>query len=268
MDAETARPLVDLYRGRRLQKGSTGKWDGADRLDLAVPVTAIGEATFARHPPEPAQRAQPGRRRGQRLRAHHRIGRGPASVHREDVRQALFASKIVAYCRLRRSRSASECEWGIDGALARIWRAGCIIRAAFLDDITCALRGRPTAVAVGRRAVSEFRQECIAPPRPRRPCRVPIPVRLRPWPINQIRATRLPAALSRASATSSAPRHPLPGGDKEGVFHTLWAPIPRNSGPGSGGTDEKIPGNAITRTHPQCKLCAHSVVNFQETRLT
>ena len=181
--------LMEITVDAASQKG-TGKWTVQTALDLAVPVTAIGEATFARGASsEPAQRAA-----GQAL-----AGNATALVIEsdearaafiEDVRQALFASKIVAYSQGfdEIEAGAKEYEWGIDkGALARIWRAGCIIRAAFLASTSA----RPRCVASWpRRPSPAFRFRCSP----------------RPWPTStrSARSACRPPS-SRASVTSSAP---------------------------------------------------------------
>ena len=230
VDAETGKPLVDLIVDAASQKG-TGKWTVQTALDLAVPVTAIGEATFARGASsEPAQRAA-----GQTL-----AGNASALVIEsdearaafiEDVRQALFASKIVAYSQGfdEIEAGAAEYEWGIDkGALARIWRAGCIIRAAFLDDITRAYEADPDLpLLLAAEPFATRFQECT--PALRRVVSqaalagVPIPVFASSLAyFDQIRATRLPAALIQGQRDFFG-SHTYHRVDKEGVFHTLWA---------------------------------------------
>lgn len=230
VDAESGKPLVDLIVDAASQKG-TGKWTVQTALDLAVPVTAIGEATFARGASsEPAQRAA-----GQAL-----AGNATALVIEsdearaafiEDVRQALFASKIVAYSQGfdEIEAGAKEYEWGIDkGALARIWRAGCIIRAAFLDDITRAYEADPDLpLLLAAEPFATRFQECT--PALRRVVSqaalagVPIPVFASSLAyFDQIRATRLPAALIQGQRDFFG-SHTYHRVDKEGVFHTLWA---------------------------------------------
>ena len=230
VDAESGKPLVDLIVDAASQKG-TGKWTVQTALDLAVPVTAIGEATFARGASsEPAQRAA-----GQAL-----AGNAAALVIEsdearaafiEDVRQALFASKIVAYSQGfdEIEAGAKEYEWGIDkGALARIWRAGCIIRAAFLDDITRAYEADPDLpLLLAAEPFATRFQECT--PALRRVVAqaalagVPIPVFASSLAyFDQIRATRLPAALIQGQRDFFG-SHTYHRVDKEGVFHTLWA---------------------------------------------
>jgi 6-phosphogluconate dehydrogenase len=133
-DDVTGSALVDVIEDEAEQKG-TGRWTSESALQLGVPLTGITEAVFARM--LSSQKAD-------RVKASTILG-GPAGIPArsdagmiDDVRDALFASKIVAYAQgfehLR--AGSSEFGWNLDlGALATIWRGGCIIRAAFLDRI-------------------------------------------------------------------------------------------------------------------------------------
>jgi 6-phosphogluconate dehydrogenase len=130
-DAGTGKPLVDVILDEAEQKG-TGKWTSQDSLDLGIPVTAITEAVFARF-----LSAQ----RDQRLVAAKQLpgptGKAPESLV-QDLRGALYASKVVAYAQGFDQLAAAGQEFGWDldlGSLATIWRGGCIIRARFLDRI-------------------------------------------------------------------------------------------------------------------------------------
>jgi len=134
IDAKTGRPLVDLILDEAEQKG-TGRWTVKSALDLGVPVTGIAEAVFARalSGSVPQRRAAAGMAAG-------RLGTRPSDAARftEDVRQALYASKIIAYAQGFNQIQAGSQEngWGITpGVLATIWRGGCIIRAKFLNRI-------------------------------------------------------------------------------------------------------------------------------------
>jgi 6-phosphogluconate dehydrogenase len=138
-DQATGQPLVDMILDEAEQKG-TGKWTSQHALDLGVPVTAITEAVFARF--VSAQRER-------RAMAARELagpgGRAEASLV-DDIRGALYASKVVAYAQgFEQLAAASErYRWGMDlGALARIWRGGCIIRARFLDRIREAYEQHP-----------------------------------------------------------------------------------------------------------------------------
>jgi 6-phosphogluconate dehydrogenase len=134
-DAATGRPLVDVILDEAEQKG-TGRWTSQSALDLGVPVTAITEAVFARSlsarkaERERAAGILPGPPRGA-------AGAAPADLV-DAVRDALYASKVVAYAQgfQQLAGAAAEYDWPLDlGALATIWRGGCIIRARFLDRI-------------------------------------------------------------------------------------------------------------------------------------
>jgi 6-phosphogluconate dehydrogenase len=133
-DAVTGRPFVDIVQDQAEQKG-TGRWTVQSALDLGVPVTGIAEATFARSLSGHVE---------QRSLARQTFGTAvnrqelDANEFMEDVRGALYASKIVAYAQgFDQIRAASaEYGWAIDlGRLATIWRGGCIIRARFLNRI-------------------------------------------------------------------------------------------------------------------------------------
>src|SRR6185437_465349 len=132
-DAATGRPFVDIVLDQAEQKG-TGRWTVQSALDLGVPITGIAEATFARalsghvEQREPAQRAF-----GSDVGA---LGVADRDAFIEDVRRALYASKVVAYAQGfdQIASGSDEYGWNIDcGAMATIWRGGCIIRARFLD---------------------------------------------------------------------------------------------------------------------------------------
>jgi 6-phosphogluconate dehydrogenase len=136
VDEQTGRPLVDLILDEAEQKG-TGRWTSQSALELGVPLTAITEAVFARAlsarkaEREDASRvlSGPSKRPG---------SAGPNADFVNDVRDALYASKIVAYAQgfEQMSAAAAEYKWNLDlGTIATIWRGGCIIRARFLNRI-------------------------------------------------------------------------------------------------------------------------------------
>ncbi|MDT7707122.1 MAG: 6-phosphogluconate dehydrogenase [Pseudonocardiales bacterium] len=133
-DAKTGGPLVDVIVDQAEQKG-TGTWTAIDALELGIPLTGITEAVFARGLSA---------LRDERKAASTTLGgptpgagENPESLV-EDIRQALYASKVVAYAQgFAQMRAASEAnDWDLDlGAMATIWRGGCIIRAQFLNRI-------------------------------------------------------------------------------------------------------------------------------------
>ena len=134
-DARTGGAFVDSIVDEAEQKG-TGRWTAANALELGVPLTAITEAVYAR--------ALSGRRK---LRAEaekllpYRQPPGLAASQADiaAIRDALYASKIVAYAQGFEQMTAASKDYGWDlklGEVATIWRGGCIIRARFLDRIS------------------------------------------------------------------------------------------------------------------------------------
>jgi 6-phosphogluconate dehydrogenase len=140
-DAATGRPLVDVILDEAEQKG-TGKWTSQDALELGVPVTAITEAVFAR-----TLSAQKARRMAAARSLTGPSGRARESAGLVDaLRDALYASKVVAYAQGFEQMAAASAEygWNLDfGTIATIWRGGCIIRARFLDRIKDAYNQQP-----------------------------------------------------------------------------------------------------------------------------
>jgi len=135
-------PIVDKILDVAGQKG-TGKWTGISALDLGLPVTLIGEAVFARC----LSSLKEERVAASKIFPKKKIV--PSSDKAkliENVRQALYASKIISYAQgfmLIRS-AAKEFKWDLDyGNIALIWRAGCIIRSRFLNDIKKAFVKNP-----------------------------------------------------------------------------------------------------------------------------
>jgi 6-phosphogluconate dehydrogenase len=141
-DPETNKPLVDLILDKAGQKG-TGKWMVISALDLGIPLTLIGEAVFAR-----CLSAQ----KDERVAAS-RVLSGPQvrpASDREalirDVENALYASKIISYAQgfALMNAMAHESGWTINnGAVALMWRGGCIIRSVFLGKIKEAFDRNP-----------------------------------------------------------------------------------------------------------------------------
>jgi len=228
VDAETGSAFVDIVLDQAEQKG-TGRWTVQNGLDLGVPITGIAEATFARAlsggvPQREAARGT--------LPAHAtdlQVTDRAAFV--EDVRQALYASKVVAYSQGFDQIAAASAEhgWDVDrGAMARIWRGGCIIRARFLNRITEAyerdqqlpllLADEYFTDAVGnglpawRRVVAQAAAAGIPAPA--------FSSSLAYY--DGVRADRLPAALIQAQRDFFG-AHTYRRTDREGTFHTLWS---------------------------------------------
>jgi len=148
-DPETGKDILDLIVDKAGQKG-TGRWTMMSAIELAVPLSCIGASVEARILSS---------LRDERIKAS-KLLTGPTSedfnlgnVSKEElvtkVRDALYASKIVSYAQGLDliSKAGQEKNWGLDlGAIARIWRGGCIIRARFLNRITEAYEENPTLV--------------------------------------------------------------------------------------------------------------------------
>ena len=127
------------------QKG-TGKWTVIEALDHGIPLTLIGEAVFAR-----ALSAA----KEERVQASRQLApvvsefKGERKQLIDDLRQALYASKIISYAQgyqLLRS-AARQYQWSLSyGGIALVWRGGCIIRSAFLGDIKKAFDREPQLV--------------------------------------------------------------------------------------------------------------------------
>lgn len=196
---------------RAEQKG-TGRWTVQIALDLGVPVSGIAEAVFARslsgHADlREAARELPGP-------SATPLGEEAAAAFADRVEQALYASKIVSYTQgFHQIRAGSEAyDWDIDlGAVAAIWRAGCIIRAAFLDRIRAAYDARPDLLSL--LSDRQFAEEIGAAQDDWRAVVAEAVRQGVPTPgfaaalayYDGLRADRLPAALTQGSATSSAP---------------------------------------------------------------
>lgn len=135
-------PMVDKILDTAGQKG-TGKWTAVSALDSGIPLTLIGEAVFARFLSAlKEERVIAADVLGSAMPAYT----GDKAALIADLQEALFASKIVSYTQgYMLMRSASE-EFGWNlayGNIALMWRGGCIIRAAFLDDIKAAFDENP-----------------------------------------------------------------------------------------------------------------------------
>jgi 6-phosphogluconate dehydrogenase len=156
-DEATGKPLVDVILDAAEQKG-TGRWTAQDALELGVPLTGITEAVFAR-----ALSALKDERvaAAERLAGPVGAGGGDQSLA-EDLEHALYASKIISYAQgFAQMTAAAETEgWDIDlGAMATIWRGGCIIRARFLDRIREAYDAEP---GLANLMLADFFQAALA----------------------------------------------------------------------------------------------------------
>ncbi|WP_424210882.1 NADP-dependent phosphogluconate dehydrogenase [Streptomyces sp. BI20] len=228
VDPETGRPFVDVVADAAEQKG-TGRWTVQIALDLGVPVSGIAEAVFAR---------SVSGHTALRAASHDLPGPTPAALSgaeadafAERVEQALYASKIVSYTQgFHQIRAGSEeYDWNVDpGAIASLWRGGCIIRAAFLDRIKAAYDARPDLPSL--LADEGFAREIGSAQDAWREVLATAVVRGVPVPAfaaslayyDALRTERLPAALTQGQRDYFG-AHTYRRVDREGSYHTRWS---------------------------------------------
>jgi 6-phosphogluconate dehydrogenase len=136
-DDNTGKPMVDVILDTAGQKG-TGKWTSVSALDLGIPVPTIAEAVFSRTLSAIKEERV---KASKILNNPHKKFQGNKQKFLEQIRQALYASKICSYAQgFQLMRAADETYgWCLNyGNIALLWRAGCIIRAQFLDKIKLA----------------------------------------------------------------------------------------------------------------------------------
>lgn len=223
-DASTGRPFVDVVLDQAEQKG-TGRWTVQTALDLGVPVGGIAEAVFARSVSGHAAL----REAAQNLPGPSRGG-AAGSGFADAVEKALYASKIVAYAQGFHEIQAGSAEYGWDidlGAMATIWRGGCIIRAQFLDRIRAAYEADPDTPTL---LTDDHFTEAVGDAQDAWRDVVATAARLGiPAPgfstalayYDSLRADRLPAALTQGQRDFFG-AHTYRRVDREGSFHTLW----------------------------------------------
>jgi len=225
-DDLSGQPLVEMILDEAQQKG-TGKWASQNSLDIGAPIPTINAAVESRIVSAlKGQRVQASKvLRGPEIRFH-----GDRKELIEAARAALYASKITSYAQgMGLLRLASdEYQYDLDlGAVAQIWRAGCIIRASLLNDITNAYRRNPVLVNLlldeAFREAVESRQAAW-----RKVVQTAvgrgIPVLATSASLayfDAYRSERLPANLTQAQRDYFG-AHTYRRTDREGVFHTEW----------------------------------------------
>ena len=228
VDADTGKPLVDVILDQAGSKG-TGVWTVQTSLDLGIPVSGIAEAVFARSlSSKPAQRAAASALPGPDENAWKPAD---ADTFIENVRLALYASKVIAYSQGFDAIVAGAEQYGWDikkGDIAKIWRGGCSIRARFLNRITDAYAENPALVAlvtapffvdVMARAQDAWRSVVSDAAR----AGIPAPAFSSSLAYyDGLRADRLPAALVQGQRDFFG-AHTYQRVDKPGTFHTLWS---------------------------------------------
>ena len=231
VDAATGAPLVDVIVDQAEQKG-TGRWTVQSALELGVPVSGIAEAVFARALSGHAEQREPAR--AALTGPSGSLGETSDDVRQryvDDVRQALYASKLVAYAQgFDQIRVASQqYGWDVDeGAMATIWRGGCIIRAKFLDRIKEAYdrdAGLPSLLVdpyfadVVNGAQEAWRRVVVSAVE----LGVPVPGFASALAYyDGLRRERLPASLVQGLRDLFG-AHTYARVDQEGTYHTLWS---------------------------------------------
>ncbi|MBR8124652.1 NADP-dependent phosphogluconate dehydrogenase [Burkholderia multivorans] len=227
-DDETGKHLVDVILDRAAQKG-TGKWTSQNALDLGVPLPLITESVFARVLSS---------LKTERVAAS-KILSGPAAApfdgdraaFIEAVRRALYLSKVISYAQgFAQLRTASEeYGWNLDlGAIAKIFRAGCIIRARFLQKITDAYAKDPALAnllldpyfrGIAEQYQASLREVVVAAVK----AGVPVPAFASAVAyFDSYRSERLPANLVQAQRDFFG-AHTFERTDKPGSFHANWS---------------------------------------------
>lgn len=226
MDDETGLPLVELILDEAAQKG-TGKWTSQNALDIGAPIPTINAAVESRILSS---------LKSQRVTAS-RLMHGPKPEYKgerarliDSARQALYASKITSYAQGLGLLRIASAEYKYDlnmGEIAKIWRAGCIIRADLLSDIMEAYHKDPNLVNLllndAFRDAVENRQEAwrfVI----QNAIGMGIPVLALGASLSYFDAYRselLPANLTQAQRDYFG-AHTYRRIDREGIFHTEW----------------------------------------------
>ncbi len=229
-DSETGMPLVDLILDEAAQKG-TGKWTSQTALDVGAPVPTINAAVESRILSS---------LKVERVRASA-VLHGPKPHYEGErkglldaARQALYAGKIASYAQGLALLQIASREYKYDfpiAEIARIWRAGCIIRASLLSDITAAFRRNPglcnlllddvfrDAVESRQEAWRHFVESAISMGTPVLALGASLAY------FDAYRSERLPANLTQAQRDYFG-AHTYRRLDRDGVFHTDWTASP------------------------------------------
>ncbi|MGL9760382.1 MAG: NADP-dependent phosphogluconate dehydrogenase [Symbiopectobacterium sp.] len=219
--------LVDVILDEAANK-STGKWTSQSSLDLGEPLSLITESVFARYTSS---------LKNQRITAS-KVLTGPQAkpfsgdkaTFTENVRRALYLGKIVSYAQgFSQLRAASEeHQWNLNyGEIAKIFRAGCIIRAQFLQKITDAYAATPNITNLllapyFKKATDDYQQALRDVVAFAVQNGIPIPTFSAAIAYyDSYRSAMLPANLIQAQRDYFG-AHTYKRTDKEGVFHTEW----------------------------------------------
>lgn len=224
-DSDTDGYLVDRILDVAGQKG-TGKWTGQISLDLGVPTPTITNAVYERYLSTMKE---------ERVEAS-KVLKGPGNPDTlskdfiEAIRRALYASKICAYAQgFGLLRAASEqYGWSLDyGAIAKIFRGGCIIRAQFLNQISRAYDKNPRLVNLLREdyfkdIIGNYQFDWREVIRTAITAGIPVPAFSSALAYyDSYRSAELPMNLLQAQRDYFG-AHTYERNDKEGIYHTIW----------------------------------------------
>lgn len=236
-DEVTGRPLVDVIVDAAGQKG-TGRWTAISGLEVGSPVSTIAESVFARSISSQLKLRSTTNEVfpagiNEAVTAEELYGSGDARQDFvEDIRKALYASKLVSYAQGFDMLTAAGAEYGWEldmRTIASLWRAGCIIRADLLDTIMKAYEteSEQPANLLLAEEFTEAINECL--PAWRRVVAaaatygVPAPVFSSSLAYyDSLRRDRLPAALTQGLRDYFG-AHTYQRVDKPGTFHTRWS---------------------------------------------
>ena len=230
VDAKTGKPLIDVIVDEAGQKG-TGRWTVQAALDLGSPVTGIAESVFARalSSSNPAARQQAQKELPAGVLESSQLAEEEEFI--EDVRKALFASKLVSYAQGLDQLVAAGKEYGWElklDEIAGLWRAGCIIRAELLGEIMDAYQGDTQPVTMLLAPGFKKLMEDLLPSWRRVIVKatemgIPVPVFASSLSYyDGLRRDRLPAALIQGQRDFFG-AHTYARVDSEGMWHTEWS---------------------------------------------
>jgi 6-phosphogluconate dehydrogenase len=233
-DPDSGDFMVDRILDKAGAKG-TGKWMSQLALDLGVPSTLVTEAVYARclSALKDARVRASKVLKGPDLTSHDR----PVEFI-DQVRQALYASKIASYAQgyVQLAAAAKEHDWPLDyGSIAMLWRGGCIIRAQFLERIAEAYRARPDLenlmlAPYFTEALAKAQQAWRHVVATAATIGVPVPAFMTALAYyDGYRHERLPANLLQAQRDYFG-AHTYERTDKPGTFHTEWLELRRPVG--------------------------------------
>ena len=227
MDDETGKPLVDVILDKAGQKG-TGKWTSQNALDIGVPLTMITEAVFSRFLSALKE---------ERVKAS-KVLKGPTQNKFignkndviEQIRKTLYFSKIISYAQGFSQYKIASSEYGWDlklGEIAKIFRGGCIIRAAFLQNIMDAYDRNPNLEnllldSYFQSIAADYQDAAREVVATAVKAGIPVPgISSALAYYDSYRTELLPANLLQAQRDYFG-AHTYQRNDKEGTFHTEW----------------------------------------------